>query len=163
MGEPTSLGTLLELGNCSLDVLRRLVDRPAGQSLTIIRSPEKPLDVQETVATLRRNFEVVAFYAVTQLAMWLSKPEFDSSSPEMDVEEKLDGSEKDRRIGRRQSLTMAERLRRGMTGDMAVDLQSLLTRAKPLIAKTATIVGEKEVDLTAVLARFVQERIMVPA
>ena len=165
LGEPASLGTLLELGNCSLDVLRRLVDRPAGQSLTVLsRSPDKPLDVQESVTTIRRNFETASFYAVTQLALWLAKPGLESSVVETEPEEKsTEVPEKERRGGSRASLSIAERLRRGMSGEMAVDLQNMLTRAKPLIAKTAPIVGEKEIDITAVLSRFVQERIVLPA
>ena len=159
------MGTLLELGNSSLDVLRRLVDRPAGQALTVgNRSPDKPLDVQESVITVRRNFETAAFYAVTQLALWLAKPEFDGTGMEMEIEEpQVEVSDKDRRGVGRRAPSMADRLRRGMTGEMANDLQNMLNRAKPLITKTTTIVGEQEIDLTAVLSRFVQERIVVPA
>ncbi len=163
------MGTLFELGNCSLDVLRHLVDRPAGQSLTLISRVSdnlKPLDVGESVSIVRRNLEAVVFYAVTQLAMWLAKPELDAGIHDMETEERLLGetqiSEKERRAGRRRSMTMAERLRRGMTGEMAADLQALLTRAKPVMAKSAATVGGNQVDLTAVLSRFVQERILVP-
>ena len=60
-------------------------------------------------------------------------------------------------------MTMAERLRRGMKGEMAADLQSLLNKAKPVIAKSATVLGTKDVDLTQALLYFVQERISVPA
>ena len=47
-------------------------------------------------------------------------------------------------------------------GEMAAYLQSLLNKAKPVIAKSAGVLGEKEVDLTQVLSFFVQERIAVP-
>ena len=59
-------------------------------------------------------------------------------------------------------LRVVRRLRRGLTGDLAEDLKNLLKRGAPLIAKTASIVGPKEVDLTPVLSRFVQERIVIP-
>ena len=163
MGEPVSIGTLLELGNCSLDVLKYLVDRPPLQSVTPAKGAEKPLDVRDSVVATRRNFEAVLFYAVTQLAMWLAKPEFDLNGSDIEMEEKVAKemqSEKDRRATRRQSLTMAERLRRGVTGEMAADLQTLLARAKPVIAKSQAVLGDKAVDLTQVMAQFVIERIM---
>ena len=163
MGEPVSIGTLLELGNCSLDVLKHLVDRPAMQSVAPPKGSEKALDVRDSVVATRRNLEAVLFYAVTQLAMWLAKPEFDMNGNDVEMEEKavMDiQSEKDRRAARRQSMTMAERLRRGMTGEMAADLQTLLSRAKPVVAKSQTILDNKAVDLTQVLSQFVTERIM---
>ncbi|KAG2088372.1 uncharacterized protein F5147DRAFT_781009 [Suillus discolor] len=40
-GKPASLGTLLELVNCTLNVLRHLVDRPAGQAIATPR-PLRP-------------------------------------------------------------------------------------------------------------------------
>ncbi|KAI0371460.1 hypothetical protein BV20DRAFT_965197 [Pilatotrama ljubarskyi] len=172
LGEPASLGTLLELGNCSLDILRLLVDRPPTQALTPATSTEKALDVRDTVAVTRRNLEAALLYGVTQLAMWLSKPEFDTPAHEADSDEMLvEGgpqgesavSLKERRAARKASMTLAERLRRGMTGEMAADLQGLLGKAKPVIAKSTVVLGEKDVDLTQVLSHFVQERISVPA
>lgn len=114
----------------------------------------------------RRCLEGTLLYLVTQLAMWLSKPEFDATTNEMDTDEKvsdipLSESVKDRR--RRQSMTMAERLRRGMTGEMASDLQSLIGKAKPIIAKTEVILGNKDIDLTDILLRFVSEHISLPS
>ena len=142
--------------------MKRLVDRPAGQNLSVVRSNDKPLDVEESLAAVRRHFEGVAFYCVTQLALWLAKPEFDGGSLDMEVDEKMgEQGDKEKRLAGRRSLTMAERLRRSMTGEMAADLLGLLTRAKPLIAKTTPILGEKEVDVVDVLSRFVQERIIV--
>ena len=168
LGEPASLGTLLELGNCSLDILRLLVDRPPTQALTPSMGSEKALDVRDTVAVTRRNLEAALLYAVTQLAMWLSKPEFDAPSGEADGDDMLvEGQPADsvslkERRALKASMTMAERLRRGMKGEMAADLQALLNKAKPIIAKSAAVLGEKDVDLTQVLSFFVQERISVP-
>lgn len=164
MGEPISIGTLLELGNCSLDVLKYLVDRPPMQSVAPAKGDEKPLDVRDSAIATRRNLEAVLFYSVTQLAMWLAKPEFDVNGNDIDSEDKaakdMQVAEQDRR-GPRRSMTLAERLRRGMTGEMAADLQALLTRAKPVVSKSQTILDNKAVDLTQILAQFVQERIML--
>ncbi|KAI0940233.1 hypothetical protein AcV5_001397 [Taiwanofungus camphoratus] len=166
LGETASLGTLLELGNCSLDFLRHLVDRPPGQAITPGSMTEKTLDVQESVVAIRWNLEATLLYAATQLAMWLSKPGFDHNSNEMDTDDPLNEaseSMRDRRTARRQSsMTLAERLRRGMTGEMAADLQSLLSKAGPIIAKSGTVLGSGDVDLTQVLSHFVQERISLP-
>ncbi|CCM05541.1 uncharacterized protein FIBRA_07768 [Fibroporia radiculosa] len=167
LGEAASMGTLLELGNCSLDVLRHLAGRPPTQAITPASVSEEALDVRESVATVRLNLEAVMMYAVTQLAMWLSKPEFDATPNEKEDEDMLTDNQpaeslKDRRSARRRStMSMAERLRRGMTGEMAADLQSLLTKAKPLIAKSEEILKSKEADLTDILCGFVHERIFV--
>lgn len=127
---------------------------------------EKTLDVQESVVAIRWNLEATLLYAATQLAMWLSKPGFDHNSNEMDTDDPLNEaseSMRDRRTARRQSsMTLAERLRRGMTGEMAADLQSLLSKAGPIIAKSGTVLGSGDVDLTQVLSHFVQERISLP-
>ncbi|KAF5388425.1 hypothetical protein D9615_000845 [Tricholomella constricta] len=169
LSEPASMGTLLELGNCTLDLLRELINRPAGQSLTATTSAlSGPLDVREGVLTARRNLEGILVYAVTQLVMWLSKPEFDTSPPEdeenhsMSVDVQRADAPKERRVPRT-SLTLGERLRRGMTGEMAADLQSLLSKAKPIIAKSNSVLGKESVDLTPVLSNFLHERIAVPA
>ena len=66
---------------------------------------------------------------------------------------------KDRRLATsRPTMTMAERLRRGMTGEMASDLQSLLTKSKPIIIASDTII-KPSVDLTQVLLNFLHDRI----
>lgn len=167
MDESASIGTLLELGNCTLDVLRELVNRPAGQ--TIVPPPsstyERPLDVKQGVLAARRNLEAVCLYAITQLGMWVSKPEFDGGDIEVDEpvdNHSLRGDNKERR---RASLTIAERLRRGMTGEMNTDLQSLLLKAKPVIQKSEGLVGFSSggVDLTQVLLKFLQDRIGAPS
>ncbi|KAJ7157192.1 nucleoporin subcomplex protein binding to Pom34-domain-containing protein [Mycena filopes] len=167
LGEPASMGTLLELGNCTLDVLRDLVKRPAGQSLADVGSlpGTYPLDVRQGVSTARRNLEALLIYAVTQLAMWLSKPDFDvNSSNEMDAEDATaEGAREERRAqAPRASASLADRLRRGVTGEMASDLQSLLNKAKPLIAQSDAILGSPRIDLTQVLSNFLQDRIISP-
>ncbi|KAH9833832.1 nucleoporin subcomplex protein binding to Pom34-domain-containing protein [Rhodofomes roseus] len=164
LGEPTSMGTLLELGNCSVDVLRQLVNRPATQVVAPGSTSVPALDVRESVRPARRNLEAVLLYAVTQLAMWVAKPEFDVSSGDMDEDMRAEtppgpADSHALKARRRSSMPLAERLRRGMTGEMASDLLGLLNKAKPLVAKSGEVLGEGNVDLTPVLARFVQERI----
>lgn len=176
LGEPASLGTLLELGNCSLDILKDFVNRPAGQALTptVPTRGSNPLDVRQGVITARRNLESVLLYAVTQLTMWLSKPEFEPSSQEnggdledpqgMDIQRPEGG--KDRRIisvsaPRSSSISMAERIRRGMTGEVAGDLQGLLNRAKPIVAKCNEVIGKDSIDIIQILLSFLQDRISV--
>ena len=162
------MGTLLELGNCTLDVLRDLVNRPSGQSLvpTASATPGSDnLDVEQGVLTARRNLEAILVYGVTQLVMWLSKPEFDAPPVDVDAEEPMEVHKMDiskERRSSRSSMTMAERLRRGMTGEMASDLQLLLTKSRPVIAKSDTILGQPSVDLTQVLSNFLHERIVAP-
>ncbi|KAI9569308.1 nucleoporin subcomplex protein binding to Pom34-domain-containing protein [Boletus coccyginus] len=150
LGEPTSLGTLLELANCTLDVLRSLVNRPAGQAIV--------------PSTSVRDVPLAALlvYAVTQLAMWLSKPDFDPAAIEAEVDDSHN-AQPDTSKGRAPR-ALAERLRRGMTGEMTADLQALLTRARPVLAKSE-VLGKSEggKDLTQVLSRFLTERIIVPA
>ncbi|KAF8165907.1 nucleoporin subcomplex protein binding to Pom34-domain-containing protein [Crassisporium funariophilum] len=176
LGEPASLGTLLELGNRTLDVLRNLVQRPPGQSLTdssaLSGSYTTPLGVKQGVIIARRNLESILLYSVTQLAMWLSKPDFDSTAGDTDGEDpqamdasRADGSlvMKDRRQTRSSSITMAERLRRGMTGEMAADLQSLLTKSKSMMIASEAMIGKPSVDLTQILLNFLHERIGNPS
>lgn len=171
LGEPASIGTLFELGNRSLDILRHLADRPPTQVLTRASKSEQILDVKDSILVTRHTLEASLLYAVTQLAMWLSKPEFDTTPSEVDVDDLMADSYsaeslKERRAARRQSsMTLAERLRRGMTGEMASDVQSLLNKAKPILAKTGTMTRTQDgnVDLTQVLSRFVSERISAPS
>ncbi|KII94690.1 hypothetical protein PLICRDRAFT_33503 [Plicaturopsis crispa FD-325 SS-3] len=166
LGEPASMGTLLELGNGTLDLLRDLVNRPAGQAITTVPpagSPEPALDVRQSVAVARRNLEATLIYAVTQLVMWLSKPDFDAGTDDMEGEDRLAESQrgnstKERRAPR-PSMTVAERLRRGMTGEMAADLQSILSKAKPIIAKSNGVLGAGGVDLTQILSNFLLDRV----
>lgn len=177
MGEPASLGTLFELGNCTLDILRLLIDRPPGQAITPMAAKattgyEKPLDVREAVSATKQTLETVLTYALTQMAMWLSKPEFDAKSggfggADMDTDEppqeqkgleSLSG--KERRGQRRATVSMADRLRRGMTGEMATDLQTLLEKTKPVIEKGQKLVGGDDVDIMDILSHFLKEHIL---
>lgn len=97
--------------------------------------------------------------------MWVSKPEFDAGG-DIEIDEAVenqslrgDGSkERDRR---RASLTIGERFRRGMTGEMNTDLQSLLQKAKPVIQKSESMIppASTGVDLTQVLLTFLHDRI----
>ncbi|EIW76402.1 hypothetical protein CONPUDRAFT_168949 [Coniophora puteana RWD-64-598 SS2] len=188
LSEATSLGTLLELSNVMLDALRALVSRPPGQALappTSVTGPtENPLDAAGGARLARTALEALLLYSITQLALWLAKPDFDpaTSSPsgggDMEMDElqphadggrelslapassgSASGGRKSAR-GASTSLTLAERLRRGMTGEMASDLQSLLGKSKPVLAKSESVLGQGQVDLTDVLTRFLNERII---
>jgi nuclear pore complex protein Nup188 len=167
LDESASIGTLLELGNCTLDVLRDLVNRPAGQ--TIVPPPsytyERPLDVKQGVITARWNLEAVCLYAITQLGMWVSKPEFDGGDIEVDEPADNQSLRSDSKERRRTSSTIAERLRRGMTGEMNTDLQGLLLKAKPVITKSESLISSSSggVDLTQVLFNFLHDRIGAPS
>lgn len=138
------------------------------QTIAPAKGTEKALDVRDSVSAARRALEACLFYAVTQLAAWLAKPEFDLAAPDADMEDSASSGrppsdargEKERRT-RRQSMTLAERFRRGMTGEMAADLQALLTRAKPVVVKSGAVLENKAVDLTQVLSQFVHDRIMM--
>lgn len=176
MGEPASLGTLFELGNCTLDILRLLTDRHPGQTITpaaakITTGYEKPLDVREAVSATKQTLETALMYAVTQMVMWLSKPEFDIKSggvgsADMDTDEPVPEqkglesmSGKERRGQRRATVSMADRLRRGMTGEMATDLQTLLEKTKPVMEKAQRLV-EDDADIIDVLLHFLKEHIL---
>ena len=168
LGEPASLGTLLELGNRTLDVLRNLVQRPPCQSITdasaLCGSYKTAVDVKAGVLIARRNLEEIQLYAVTQLAMWISKPDFDTSPADAENDDlqamdasRADGTNEKRHS--RSSITMAERLRRGMTGEMAADLHSLLMKSKPILVASDTIIGGTSVDFSQILLKFLHERI----
>jgi nuclear pore complex protein Nup188 len=153
------------------------VNRPAGQSILPIgalptRSVDPALDVRQGVKTARRNLETVLTYAITQLTMWLLKPDFEPSViPGGDAmaldggleDERMDGKEH-RSHGRAQS-SLAERVRRGMTGEIAADLQTLITKAKPILEKSDKMLGESGdgagANLMDVLWKFLQERVII--
>lgn len=182
MGESASIGTLLELGNCAYETLRFLIDRegPALASRNSASSSRTLLKTQENIRVARQTLESVLMYATTQLVMWLMKHE-DEHSGDVDVDEQqqqqdthghglghkadasasaLKGRERERRM-QRKSLTLADRLRRGMTGEMTMDLKALITRTKPAIAKSAEVLGSTElVDITQVLLNFMDERVV---
>lgn len=150
----------MELGNRTLDILRHLVQKPAGQ--TLVDTTE--VDVKQGVKIARRNLEEILLYSVTQLAMWFSKPDFENVAPDPDADDSqaMDISRADttkERRAPRSSMTMAERLRRGMTGEMSGDLQSLLTKSKPVLASSNAVIGKESVDLTQILLNFLHERV----
>lgn len=169
----------MELGNRTLDILRNLIQRPPGQKIADVGSltgtQTVALSVKEGVVVARRNLEEVLLYAVTQLAMWLSKPDLDHGSGPEDAEDlsmeeqgvgvgvsigvSVTGAGLDARRGPGRGMTMAERLRRGMTGEMTGDLQTLLSKSKPVLASSDAIIGKPSVDLTQVLLNFLHERI----
>lgn len=168
MGEPASIGTLLELGNCALEVL---------QFLTVDASKAKDeaskTQLYSDLKMTRQALEAVMMYAVTQLVMWLSKQDNEQQPGEMDTDDATQAeavghgfsadqsNTKDRRL-RRKSLTLADRLRRGMTGEMTGDLQTLVTKTKPAIASTVEILKESDnIDLPEILAAFLEERVAV--
>lgn len=67
---------------------------------------------------------------------------------------------KERRLRRKsQSLTLAERLRRGMTGEMTMDLQTLVSKAKVAVARgTESLEKADSVDIFGVLQSFLEDR-----
>ncbi|KAI0048058.1 hypothetical protein FA95DRAFT_1133922 [Auriscalpium vulgare] len=167
LGEPASMGTLLELASSTLDVLNHLVTRPGGQALT--PASERPLDVREAVITLRRNLEAVLFYGVTQLGIWVAKPELlDGTGPgtsgdaEMDEAPEVSVPPRDRRGMRRESVALTERMRRGMTGEMGGELKSMIERARGTLEKSGKVAGGKQgnVDVTKVLLNFLTETVI---
>lgn len=201
------MGTLIELANCTLDILSHLVSRPLGQALgppgssLTITSPA--LDVRQAIVTTQRTLECVLFYATTQLGAWLARPELfedkhgagiaaSAENADADMETDLadshgssvgpggsvaGGGPGDSKKGRRrESLTLAERLRRGMTGEMANELKGLMEKARPVLQKSRDVVGgsgkekaaplgkgkgkEVELDIVKVLVDFLGDRIV---
>jgi nuclear pore complex protein Nup188 len=150
LGEPISLGTLLELGRCTLDHLEDLQNPDTRPSL------ERNV-LQAAESTAIRTLDVVLMYAVTQLAIWLSKPEFEAPVGDMETEEQhlLESRRGDVSKERRAPilpLTLPERLRRGIMGELATDLQSLLDKAKAIKRP------DGDLDLSQVLSNFLRDR-----
>jgi len=168
LDERASLGTLLELGNCTLDVLRVLSAHPPGQAITPLSSSTfaKALDVKDADDAARRNLEGVLVYGVTQLAMWFAKPEFEV--PEMEVVEEASladsASQKDElrrssglgnsRRERKSTVGGGGSMRRGLMGEVIGDLQVLMGKARNVLGK-----GEG-VDVVPLLERFLNDRIL---
>ena len=127
---------------------------------------------------VRQLLENVVLYASTQLVMWLMKQDGEQSG-EMELDEQqgdghgynhrsdlsastLKDRERERRM-KRKSLTLADRLRRGMTGEMTMDLQSLVNKSKPIIAKSSKIIGDpKLIDLMHIVGSFLQDYAINP-
>lgn len=143
------------------------------------------------------------FYATTQLGAWLAKPDLfedkdrkhsmmgtvgpsgEGAAGEMDMDADVPesgpgvgagaGGETKKGGRRRESMSLAERLRRGMTGEMANELKSLMEKARPVLQKSRDVVGsgekervplgkgkekEVDVDVVKVLIGFLSDRIM---
>jgi nuclear pore complex protein Nup188 len=163
--EPASIGTLVELSGTACDLLTGLLGRPAGQSLgttgaaTSDVSSFEPLTIRDGVIATRDTLELALTYASTQLAMWVLKPEFDEpeAGNDMDLEDESQGSTR----RQKQSNTAAGRLRSGMAGAMATDLEDIMRRkAKDLLKRSEAVVGKEVIDLTQILSRFLGERIL---
>jgi nuclear pore complex protein Nup188 len=116
--------------------------------------------------TARNLLELIMLYCVTQLAMWLSKPEFDMAfggggGGDVDNEESQ-GNEtegvKDRKAPRT-SLNLAERLRRGITGEMADDLESLLQKGRMALEDDGGPGAAKHKNLSPILIHFFEEHL----
>ncbi|KAJ3845557.1 nucleoporin subcomplex protein binding to Pom34-domain-containing protein [Lentinula raphanica] len=169
VSEPASIGTLLELANGTLDILRNLMNMPSGQSLVeadVATSGQfKELTVGRGVEIARRNLEGILLYMITQLAMWLSQPETESSIGDVDADEQniIETQKPEPKERRGPRVSLGTRLRRGMTGEMAMDVQTLLNKAKPVIAKSDTMLGKGKVDISGILATFLQTHIITPS
>ncbi|EJD01706.1 uncharacterized protein FOMMEDRAFT_111741 [Fomitiporia mediterranea MF3/22] len=176
MGEPASIGTLLELGNCSYESLHFLANKKTNVlPASSVQAPKVPQ--YGDIRIYRQALETVLVYASTQLVMWLSKHDGEQTG-EMELDESQQPSEghgyglkadvsttkdreRERRL-RRKSLTLADRLRRGMTGEMTMDLQALVAKAKDAIAASSEILATPEPgDLLQVLATFLEDRVAV--
>lgn len=147
-------------------MLKDLVNLPAGQSLigvgpVLATRYANNLDVKHGVVIARRNLEGIVIYATTQLALCLSKPDFDTVANDTDMDD-LDIGRSDpakERRAPRGSMTLADRLRRGMTSEMAADLLSLLEKAKPVMKQSDVVLGTGAADLSDILTVFIRERI----
>jgi nuclear pore complex protein Nup188 len=157
LGEPASVGTLLEIAGSATDILSQLVSRPAGQALApssafSSTSSESPLDVSVAENTIRRTLESTFFYATTQLGLWLVRPEaLEITDTEMD--EGADGS-----ITSAGRARLDDRVRRGMVGEMAGELRSAAERARGVLTKSRG--KEKDIDVVGVLLHFLNERVI---
>jgi len=176
LGEPASMGTLIELASGTLDTLSHLIARPAGQALTMttpMRPSEKPLDVRAAIKAMRCTVEAVLFYATTQLGAWVTTPELldagAGAEPEAAAAEDGPGGDSvslshggERRASRRESTVLTERMRRGLTGEISSELKAVLEKARTLLAKSHQSTGEKQspVDITGVLLGFLNQRVI---
>ncbi|TDL30046.1 hypothetical protein BD410DRAFT_780570 [Rickenella mellea] len=169
VGEPASIGTLLELGNCAHDILRFLVHQKPAQTAAASVTTWTPEDVKAHTRAARQVLECVLMYSATQLVMWLIKHDGEHTG-DMDLDDQAQeghrvdvGALKDRdRRMKRKSLSLADRLRRGMTGEMTMDLQTLIIKSKQVITESARVLGPETIDLTQVLANFMEERVVAP-
>ena len=184
LGEPASMGTLIELASSTLDTLVHLISRPAGQALTMTsptRPSERPLDVGTAIQATRRTVETVLFYATTQLAAWVTTPELldagVGAEPEASIEDataavaggdsaslsiSINHHGVERRASRREPTVMTERMRRGLTGEISSELKAVLEKARTVLAKSQQTAGEKQsaVDIVGVLLGILNQRVI---
>ncbi|KAL1721708.1 nucleoporin subcomplex protein binding to Pom34-domain-containing protein [Schizophyllum commune] len=164
LGERASLGTLLELGNCALDQLRDLLAKaptakPADKGKAILTGTyETKEDVHAGISVARRTLEVVLTYSVTQLALYLNKPDAELGNRDVDVDEAQPGA-----MDVTPATKAADRLRRGLISDTVDDLESLMQKAKPLIAKSGTTLGKDLIDVSQILENFFKDHVSGPA
>ena len=71
VGEPASIGTLLELGNCALDTLRFVVNQKPAIGPNVKTSPAtfSVQDAKIDARITRQVLETALLYATTQLVM----------------------------------------------------------------------------------------------
>ena len=172
LGEPASMGTLIELASGTLDTLGHLISRPAGQALTLselTRPSERPLDVRAAILATRRTTEAVLFYATTQLGAWVTNPDLLDAGAGADAEstdelggENVSMNQTERRGTRREPTVMTERMRRGLTGEISGELKVVLEKARGLLAKSQQTAADKQdpVDITNVLLNFLNHRVI---
>ncbi|KAL1738444.1 hypothetical protein HDZ31DRAFT_78359 [Schizophyllum fasciatum] len=164
LGERASLGTLLELGNCALDQLRDLLAKaasakPAEQGKAPLAGTfETQEDVHSGISIARRVLEGVLTYSVTQLALYLHKPDNDLGARDVDFDDAQPGA-----MEVTQATKAADRLRRGLISDTVDDLESLMQKAKPLFAKSATTLRRDLVDVSQILENFFRDHVSGPA
>ncbi|KAI0306857.1 hypothetical protein B0F90DRAFT_1807609 [Multifurca ochricompacta] len=163
LGEPASMGTLIELASGTLDTLGHLISRPAGQALTITaptRPSERPLDVRAAILATRGTIEAVLFYATTQLGAWVTTPELlDAGAGTADL---LEAADERPSCFPERVTAITERMRRGLTGEISSELKVVLERARNLLAKCQQTTGDKQsaVDITNVLLGFLNQRVI---
>ncbi|KAI0031662.1 hypothetical protein K488DRAFT_51614 [Vararia minispora EC-137] len=105
LGEPASIGTLIEVASSASDILSQLSSRPATQALappSSNGSTGTPLDVRSAARTVRRTLESVLFFGAAQLALHLGGED----------------------VGRR-----------GMAADMASEVKAAIERARGVLSK----------------------------
>ncbi|TRM67890.1 nucleoporin subcomplex protein binding to Pom34-domain-containing protein [Schizophyllum amplum] len=164
LGERASLGTLLELGNCTLDQLRDLLTKavsvgPAAKGKTSLPGMYDTREsVHAGIAVARRTLEVVLTYSATQLALYLNKSDHDVASRDADFDESQQSS-----MEVSTATKAADRLRRGLISDTVDDLESLMQKAKPLMEKSDTTLGKSMVNVSQILENFFRNHVVGPA
>ncbi|KAH8832742.1 hypothetical protein DL96DRAFT_1583183 [Flagelloscypha sp. PMI_526] len=169
VGEPASQGTLVELGNVTITMLRDLSDRQPSQSLLpVSASPSfDPLSAQDGLRTAQACLEAVLLYSVTQLVMSLTRPEAPNTAlKDLTTDENTDDMVLENTslststiVERRKPRTsLADRIRRGMPGEVTAEVQALLAKAVPVLKKCNQLRGGQSKDIAEILKRFLSER-----